>query len=90
MDGVAANVPDEVYHVAATYTTLGAADLRLTPQGQLDNRLTTLYCCMSREDPNLCCVKPLPLDVLHYAHTLHNPLSGQSGPSGNLFSLNIL
>lgn len=66
----ASHVRDEVLHLAKTFTELGAPDPRLTPSGVRDSRLTRQYKGMSNQDPAPNRVKPLPIQIVHHAHSL--------------------
>ena len=50
-------VSDEIFHVAKTFTNLGAPDPRLTEHGQLDPRLTRLFTSYQNKDLPPSCVR---------------------------------
>jgi hypothetical protein len=57
-------VEDALRSVAQTFTGMGKADPRLTPQGKVDFRLKRILSAYSKQDPPPNRVKPLPVQVL--------------------------
>ena len=53
--------------LAKAFTDLGLPDPRLTKQGLMDPRLSSLYKAYANEDPAPDRVKPMPIQVLHKA-----------------------
>ena len=61
---------DEIYQIAATFTSLGAQDPRKNVLGQIDARLSRMYRTWRNEDPAPSRVKPCPIQLLHQAQSL--------------------
>ena len=56
--------------MAQTFTRVGAVDPSLNVVGELDYRLQAIFRTWKKADPPSTRVKPLPMLVLHRAHTL--------------------
>jgi hypothetical protein len=65
----AGTVADAILAVAKTFTALGAPDPRLNSIGKIDPRLANMYTAMRKEDPPPNRVKPVPIQLLHYAQS---------------------
>lgn len=62
-----AHVRDEIFHIAKTFTELGAPDPRLS-HGIIDPRLTRLFASYTNDDPAPERVRPLPFQILRIAY----------------------